>query len=98
MKNEPINIKEILDEYKPDNDIFTDEDYKLNKLKNIVYNNLNEVDRRIILMYAESGSLRQLGKELGVCASTALNKINEIRKKIYDKYNTDINIDSNNNS
>lgn len=86
MINSKLNIKEILDEYKPDNDIFTEEDYQINKLKNIIYNNLNEVDRRILLMYAESGSLRQLGKELGVCASTALNKINEIRKKILKEY------------
>ena len=84
MKNIQINIKDILEEYKPDNDIMSEEDSKINNLKNIIYNKLDEVDRRIILMYAETGSLRKLGKELGVCATTAQSKINEIRRKIYD--------------
>lgn len=82
-----INIKDILEDYKPDNSIFSNEDKNINILKNIIYNHLNEVDRRIILMYAETGSLRKLGKELGVSASTALNKIREIRNKIYEYYN-----------
>mgnify|MGYP002868282634 CR=1 FL=1 len=84
-----ININEILEEYKPDNDIFSEEEFNIKKLKNIIFNELDEVERRIILIYAETGSLRKLGKELGVCASTALSKIKEIRKKIYDKYYTD---------
>lgn len=81
-----ININNILEDYKPVNDLFSEEDSEINKLKNIIYNNLNEVDRRIILIYAECGSLRTLGKELGVCASTARNKIIEIRNKIYGRY------------
>ncbi len=90
-----MNINQILDEYKPDNSILSEEDIQINKLKNIIYNELNEVDRRIILMYADSGSLRKLGKELGVCASTALTKINEIRKKIYNLYEKYGNMETN---
>lgn len=77
-----INIKDILEEYKPDNDLFTEEDTKINILKNIIYNDLDEVERRIILMYAELGSLRKLGNTLSVSPSTALIKIREIRKHI----------------
>ncbi len=81
-----IDIKAILEDYKPDNDLFSEEQEKINKLKNIIYNNLSEVDKRIILMYAELGSLRKLGKELGVSPSTALFRIREIRNKI-NEYN-----------
>lgn len=82
-----INIKEIYEDYSPDNSLFSDEDTKINFLKNIIFNKLNEVDRRIILMYAETGSLRKLGKELGISASSALIKIKEIRNKIYEYLN-----------
>lgn len=81
-----IDIKAILEDYKPDNDLFSEEQEKINKLKNIIYNNLSEVDKRIILMYAELGSLRKLGKELGVSPSTALFRIRDIRNKI-NEYN-----------
>lgn len=77
-----LNIKEILEDYQPSDDIFNDEDELVNKLKHIIYK-LNEVDKRIILMYAELKSLRKLGLELGISVSSAWIKVNEIRDKIY---------------
>lgn len=85
--NEKLDIKEILEEYKPDDDIFNDEDELINNLKHIIYQKLNEVDKRIILMYAELKSLRKLGEELGISASSAFFKIKEIRNKIYNELN-----------
>ena len=79
-----VSIKDMLDDYKPDNGLFSEEDEKINLLKNIIYYKLDEVDRRIILMYAELGSLRKLGRELGVSSSTALSRIREIRDKIME--------------
>ena len=79
-----VSIKDMLEEYKPDNGLFSEEDEKINLLKNIIYKKLDEVDRRIILMYAELGSLRKLGRELGVSSSTALSRIREIREKIFE--------------
>ena len=78
-----LDIKEILEDYKPSDDIFNDEDELINKLKHIIYLKLNEVDKRIILMYAELKSLRKLGMELGISVSSAWLKIKEIRDKIY---------------
>ena len=78
-----LNIKEILEDYQPSDDIFNDEDELINKLKHIIYLKLNEVDKRIILMYAELKSLRKLGMELGISVSSAWLKIKEIRDKIY---------------
>ena len=56
-----LDIKEILEDYQPSDDIFNDEDELIDKLKHIIYLKLNEVDKRIILMYAELKSLRKLG-------------------------------------
>lgn len=78
-----LNIKEILEDYQPSDDIFNEEDELIDKLKHIIYLKLNEVDKRIILMYAELKSLRKLGLELGISVSSAWLKINEIRDKIY---------------
>ena len=78
-----LNIKEILEDYQPSDDIFNDEDELVNNLKHIIYLKLNEVDKRIILMYAELKSLRKLGSELGISVSSAWIKIKEIRDKIY---------------
>lgn len=78
-----LNIKEILEDYQPSDDIFNEEDELIDKLKHIIYFKLNEVDKRIILMYAELKSLRKLGLELGISVSSAWIKINEIRDKIY---------------
>lgn len=81
-------MKLIIDEYQPDDDIFSDEDDRTNKLKHIIYDYLDEVDRRCLLMYAELGSLRKLGNELGISASSAYIKIKAIKETIYDKLNT----------
>ena len=78
-----LNIKEILEDYQPSDDIFNEEDEIIDNLKHIIYLKLNEVDKRIILMYAELKSLRKLGMELGISVSSAWIKINEIRDKIY---------------
>lgn len=77
-------IDELIEDYAPDNSIFSKETPEINKIKNIIYNDLDEVERRIILLYAELGSLRKLGKELGVSASSAFLKIKNIKKKILE--------------
>ena len=79
-----MKIEEILEDYKPDNTIWSNEDERVNTIKNIIYTKLDEVDRRIIILYAELGSLRKLGKELGISASSAYLKIKDIKKKILE--------------
>lgn len=82
----PLSFEQILNDYKPDNSLFSEESPEINTLKNIIFNNLDEVEKRVILLYAECGNFRKLGKELGVCASTARTEIIKIRKKIYAYY------------
>lgn len=83
-----MKIDSLLDDYKPSNDIFSEDDERVAKLKRIIYNSLDEVDRRIIILYAELGSLRKLGKELGISTSSAWIRINAIKKKILNIYDT----------
>lgn len=82
------DMKNIIEEYKPDDDIFNDEPEETNKLKHIIYEKLDEVDRRIILMYSELGSLRKLGNELGISVSSAFLKVKEIKDKISKEWDT----------
>jgi len=78
---EKIDIDKILEDYKPDNSLFSEEDEDINKIKNKIYS-LPEPEKRIILMYAELGTLRKLGTQLGVSTSSAYLKIKDIRNKI----------------
>lgn len=78
-------MKNILEDYAPDDDIFSEEDEKINKLKHIIYDELDEVDKRVLLMYAELGTLEKVGKELGVSRASSCIRIKQIRQQIFDK-------------
>ena len=65
---------------KIDIDIFNDTDRKVALLKSI--DHLTEADRRILYLYAETASMRETGKALGVSASTVYYVIKRIREQI----------------
>lgn len=75
-------MKRILEEYLPDDDLFSVEDERMNALKHIIYEKLSETDKRVILLYAELGSQREVGRKLGVSASTVNILIKRIRNEI----------------
>ena len=77
-----INMKRILEDYLPDDDIMSEEDFRVNALKHIIYERLSETDKRVILLYAELGSQREVGRKLGVSASTVNILIKRIREDI----------------
>ena len=64
-------------------DIFNDDDRKV-KLLNAI-GKLTEADRRILYLYADTASMRDTGKALGVSASTVFYIIKRIRKLITDE-------------
>lgn len=64
-------------------DIFNDDDRKVALLNSIGH--LTEADRRILYLYAETASMRETGKVLGVSASTVYYIIKRIRKLITDE-------------
>lgn len=75
-------MKRILEDYLPDDDIMSEEDFRVNALKHIIYERLSETDKRVILLYAELGSQREVGRKLGVSASTVNILIKRIREDI----------------
>lgn len=61
-------------------DIFNDDDSKVSLLNAI--GKLTEADRRILYLYAETASMRETGKALGVSASTVYYIVKRIRQQI----------------
>ncbi|WP_406539148.1 sigma factor-like helix-turn-helix DNA-binding protein [Fibrobacter sp.] len=75
-------MKRILEDYLPDDDIMSEEEFRVNAIKHIIYDKLSETDKRVILLYAELGSQREVGRKLGVSASTVNILIKRIREDI----------------
>ena len=77
-----FNIYDVEDEYKPSNDIFNEDDIIIDRIKKVIYNTLDEPDRRIILAYAELGNIRDCARLFKVSPTTIWNKIKSIKIKI----------------
>lgn len=77
-----FNIYDVEDVYKPSNDVFNEDDIIIDRIKKVIYNTLDEPDRRIILAYAELGNIRDCAKLFKVSPSTIWNKIKAIKIKI----------------
>lgn len=90
-----IDIYKILEKYQIDNDIFCDEEELTRRIKEIIWSDLDEIDRRVLLIYSELGSLRRLGKELNVSSSAAQQKIKQIKNKILSQLKNDKPADNN---
>ena len=73
------NINKVWDEYKPDNSRWREDSDDVLMLKEAV-SNLSDADRIIFVMYAEYGSLRKVGKQLGVSHSIIYKNIMRIKK------------------
>ncbi len=79
----PEELRKLLREYEDkEEDIMEDTDELLEVYDAV--NELNEADRIILYLYAELGSLRAVGRTLGVSYSTARKAVQEIKGKIYD--------------
>ena len=79
----PEELRKLLREYEDkEEDIMEDTDELLEVYDAV--NALNEADRIILYLYAELGSLRAVGRTLGVSYSTARKAVQEIKGKIFD--------------
>lgn len=88
MKNKkeeysPEELRKLLREYEDkEEDIMEDDDETLQVFDAV--NKIPESDRIILYLYAELGSLRAVGRTLGVSYSTARKAVQEIKGKIFD--------------
>ena len=82
----PEDLRKLLREYEnKEEDIMNDTDELLEVYDAI--NTLNDADKIILFLYAELGSLRAVGRTLGVSYSTARKAVIEIKNKIFEELN-----------
>ena len=80
-KQQTPSLKKIEEEYV--SDIFVDDD-KMFKLKEII-ENLDDLDRSILIVYADEGSMAKAGRKFNVSAATIYTNIKRIRNIIKEK-------------
>ena len=76
-----ISLKKIQEEYV--SDIFVDDD-KMYRLKEII-DNLDDLDKAILIVYAYEGSMEKTGKKFNVSSATIYYNIKRIRNIIKEK-------------
>lgn len=84
----PEELRKLLREYDDKEiDMMQDTDELIALYKAI--DTLNEADRIILYLYAELGSLRAVGRTLGVSYTTARKAVMEIKTKIFEALKND---------
>ena len=71
-------------EYKPNETIWDEDREDIRLIKRVIEYRLSEIDKRLILLYAEMKSYKEVGKALRVSTSTAYSKVKEVRNKIME--------------
>lgn len=83
MINSNIDIDDLMSDYKPhSDDIFNEDTALLSLLKVIIFNELTEAEKRVLLLYSELGTQRDVAKQLNVSASSINIYLKKIRAKI----------------
>ena len=81
FQKQHTSLSKIIDEY--NSDIFVDDD-RIFRLKEII-NELDDLDRALLIMYADEGSMAKAGKKFNVSAATIYTNIKRIRQVIKEK-------------
>ena len=81
FQKQHTSLSKIIDEY--NSDIFVDDD-RIFRLKEVI-NELDDLDRAILIMYADEGSMAKTGKKFNVSAATIYSNIKRIRNIIKEK-------------
>lgn len=82
-------VRDYLDiqkDYVFDPSLLTEEPERSRRVKWIIDNKLNQVDRTLIILYADYLSLRKLGKRLGLSTYPLGKEIRRIKKYILEEY------------
>ena len=80
-KKEHISLQKIEEEYEGD---FLKDDDQMFKLKQII-ENLDDLDRALLIIYADEGSMKKAGSKFNVSAATIYANIKRIRQEIKEK-------------
>ena len=81
LHKQQVSLSKIEEEYEGD---FLKDDERMFKLKQII-NELDDLDRAILIIYADDGSMAKAGKKLNVSAATIYSYIKRIRNIIKEK-------------
>ena len=81
LHKQQISLSKIEEEYEGD---FLKDDERMFKLKQII-DELDDLDRAILIIYADEGSMAKAGRKLNVSAATIYANIKRIRNKIKEK-------------
>ena len=81
-----VDYKRIAADYAYDPTIFREDEGRVAALKYIINNRLDQVDRTIILLYADCQSFRKLGQRLGFSHMTIRREVRRIKSRILDEY------------
>lgn len=83
-------FRQIKQEYAYNPSVFSLDDPKVARLKEIIDTKLSQVDKTIILLYCDCQSYRELGRKMNLSHMTVRKEVLRIRKIILDEYNADI--------
>ena len=81
FQKQHISLSKIIDEY--NSDIFVDDD-RIFRLKEVI-NELDDLDKAILIVYADEGSMAKAGRKFNVSAATIYSNIKRIRQIIKEK-------------
>ena len=81
FQKQHTSLSKIIDEY--NSDIFVDDD-RIFRLKEVI-NELDDLDRALLIVYADEGSMAKAGKKFNVSAATIYTNIKRIRNIIKEK-------------
>lgn len=79
-------FRAIKTEYAFNPSIFCMDDERVSRLKEIIDTKLSQVDKTIILLYADCGSYRKLGEILGFSHMTIRDEVLRIKAIILNEY------------
>ena len=81
FQKQHTSLSKIIDEY--NSDIFVDDD-RIFRLKEVI-NELDDLDKSSLIVYADEGSMAKAGRKFNVSAATIYSNIKRIRNIIKEK-------------
>ena len=86
-ENEVVKeYRQIKEDYKFNPDIMCPDDPRVSRIKEIIDTKLSQVDKTIILLYADCLSYRKLGKKMHLSHMTIRREVIRIKKIILEEF------------